>query len=954
MKKITIIMFSMFLFILWGCTPSKIEEGALKDFILPEFIYDDVSFPTQFVDSDNNTHQLNYSSSDSNILTITGKIGKIDKDEEVTISVTMEFDKKTYQRDYMILVLKGPFEEGVLSDLSIPEIIYEDYTFLYTMNDNLDQKYNLTYYSSNEDVLDNKGQVTRSDKDENIVIKVVADREKHVYIKEYNVLVPSSKTEMSEDIIAALEAKDSFDLGIETIESNINLPISYSGFDLTWVSSNKEVIDDKGNYYPIDQDENITLTVKFEKNDKVLASKDFAVLVKKTSPEDKLVFVHSSIVIPSIIAEDDVIQLDSSFSYGVQGSWESSEPDALSNDGKVVFKTYEQSVVLTLTLSYLDEVKQFDYIITISAIENSFEFLEAVSSINIPLETKNNIYLPSTVNINNEDIILEYNISKPDIISYDGIINRDNNDEEVLIVIKRILENRIEMIEKNIVVLGYAVEAVAELLDLGIEETYVDIELPSSFMGYEILWLSYNEDVISSSGKYSFVSVDTEVTLSALFAAGSYPEKEIKVIAKPIPDSVRLNMIINTIEIPEVVGTNLNLETVYDYSVTGEWTSSDEYVITTDGIVYLTSIEKNVTLSLTLYSGEETLTKLFIVKTIAIEGKQVMGHNYQDYAKDYNLMSMVDVHLEDERLVLDEGKTTGTYVSSEFNTIGFERLVASWAAISSMKGTVEIEIKVKVDGIWSKYFSYQKWGLGLQNKSIDSSDSIAKLSTDEVVILNSKTAVAYQYKVTLRRNASLDESPKLLLVAVALTIPNYTYPVDTTGFPDFVDYDVPLLNQNEVPVIGNSICSITSSTMLLKYKGHNFEEYDSEYEHRYIAGLFKDYGANIYGNWVYNTVGMSAYGEETFVNKMYSFAELQKHLLEVGPISASVKGNMGLYTTAGHLIVVRGYRITNGQTYVITNDPNINSRFGNDLFVYYEYPLATFINVWRGVNYIIK
>ncbi|MFA6375570.1 MAG: C39 family peptidase, partial [Bacilli bacterium] len=650
----------------------------------------------------------------------------------------------------------------------------------------------------------------------------------------------------------------------------------------------------------------------------------------------------------------DVIQLDNSFSYGVQGSWESSEPDALSNDGKVVFKTYEQSVVLTLTLSFLDEVKQFDYIITISAIENSFEFLEAVSSINIPLETKNNIYLPSTVNINNEDIILEYNISKPDIISYDGIINRDNNDEEVLIVIKRILENRIEMIEKNIVVLGYDVEEVAELFDLGIEETYVDIELPSSFMGYEILWLSYNEDVISSSGKYSFVSVDTEVTLSALFAAGSYPEKEIKVIAKPIPDYVRLNMIINTIEIPEVVGTNLNLETVYDYSVTGEWTSSDEGVITTDGIVYLTSIEKNVTLSLTLYSGEETLTKLFIVKTIAIEGKQVMGHNYQDYAKDYNLMSMVDVHLEDERLVLDEGKTTGTYVSSEFNTIGFERLVASWAAISSMKGTVEIEIKVKVDGIWSKYFSYQKWGLGLQNKSIDSSDSIAKLSTDEVVILNSKTAVAYQYKVTLRRNASLDESPKLLLVAVALTIPNYTYPVDTTGFPDFVDYDVPLLNQNEVPVIGNSICSITSSTMLLKYKGHNFEEYDSEYEHRYIAGLFKDYGANIYGNWVYNTVGMSAYGEETFVNKMYSFAELQKHLLEVGPISASVKGNMGLYTTAGHLIVVRGYRITNGQTYVITNDPNINSRFGNDLFVYYEYPLATFINVWRGVNYIIK
>jgi len=331
-----------------------------------------------------------------------------------------------------------------------------------------------------------------------------------------------------------------------------------------------------------------------------------------------------------------------------------------------------------------------------------------------------------------------------------------------------------------------------------------------------------------------------------------------------------------------------------------------------------------------------------------------MGHNYQDYAKDYNLANMIDVHLENKRLVLDEGKTIGTYVSSEFNTKGFGTLVASWAAISSETATAEIEVKVKVDGVWSKYFSYQKWGLGLQNRSINSSDSIAKLSTDELVVGNSKTANAYQYRVTLRRNTIADESPKLLLVAVALTIPGYTFEVDQTGFPDFVDYDVPKLNQNEVPTIGNSICSITSSTMLLKYKGHDFTEFDSEYEHRYMAGLLKDYGSGIYGNWVYNTVGMSAYGEETYVNKMYSFAELQKHLIEVGPISASMKGNMGLYTTNGHLIVVRGYRVVNGQTHVIINDPNINSRFGEGLFVYYELPLATFMAAWRGVNYIIK
>lgn len=954
MKKIVIIMFSLLAIVLWGCTPQEVQEGVLKDFELPEFIYEDISFPTQFIGNDSKSYQLTYSSSDVNTLNKSGKIGEIEINKEVIISVTTKVERELFQKDFMILVLKSPLEEGVLKELEIPNVIFEDYEFLTSIKDNSNQEYSLKYSSNNIDAFSNNGKVTRSVTDTNVILTVIAKRSKVVFKREYSVLVPSSSTEVSDDTVAALEAKDTFELGIETVESNIKLPAIYKGFELTWLSSNSSVIDSEGKYYPVDEDKNVTLTVEFRKDNLALASKDFVVLAKSVSVQNRLLMASLTVDIPANISETDSLTLSNSFDYGVTGTWVSSKPEIINNDGNVLFKTFEQTAVLTLTLSYLEEKLMLNYEVKVNAIENSIEFIDAVSKLNIPAETTEDINLPLVVKVNNKDIKLEYYISNLDLISQEGIITRGDTDKDVLIVITRKTENREELLEINITVLGFSIEEAAEMFNLGFEETYVDIELPDSFMGYEILWLSLNESIISSTGKYSFVSEDTEVILSALFMGGTYPEKEISVIAKPIPDQVRLDLVIDTINIPEVASSNLSLKTEYEYNVTAIWTSSNEEVIANSGTVYLSDVEKVVILTLNLKSGENTLSKVFTVTTIAIEGKQVMGHNYQDYAKDFNLSSMIDVHLEEQRLVLDEGKTTGTYVSSEFNTKGFNTLVSSWAAISSIKGTAEVQVKVKVDGVWSKYFSYQKWGLGLQNRSVNSSDSIAKMSVDEISILNSKTANAYQYKVTLRRDSAIDESPKLLLVAVALTIPGYTYEVDVTGLPDFVDYDVPMLNQNEVPGIGNSICSVTSSTMLLKYKGHDFTEFDSEYEHRYIAGLFRDYGANIYGNWVFNTVGMSAYGEDTYVNKMYSFEELQKHLFEVGPISASVKGNMGLYTTAGHLIVVRGYRVTNGQTFVIINDPNINNRFGAGLFVYYELPLATFMAAWRGVNYIIK
>ena len=84
------------------------------------------------------------------------------------------------------------------------------------------------------------------------------------------------------------------------------------------------------------------------------------------------------------------------------------------------------------------------------------------------------------------------------------------------------------------------------------------------------------------------------------------------------------------------------------------------------------------------------------------------------------------------------------------------------------------------------------------------------------------------------------------------------------------------------------------------------------------------------------------------------------HLAYHGPMAASISGNVyhqeqKLYNTGGHLIVVRGYRIdNNGNITILVNDPNVNSRFGSQFFVYIEMTEAHFKEVWRGVFYVIE
>lgn len=577
---------------------------------------------------------------------------------------------------------------------------------------------------------------------------------------------------------------------------------------------------------------------------------------------------------------------------------------------------------------------------------------QAKQTLKLPETTITDLDLVTELNINGKMVKVAWETSDLAVINSEGQIFRSETDCTVTLTATLTYQKASDYATFEVTVLSLTAQEVLDLAKDSLQipvSTTVDLDLIDSItiqnQIVSVTWESNDEAIVTKQGKVQrSYEEDQEVTLIAnLSFQGEILSVTFEVTVLAYTPFELMEEVLEELAFPTVLTENLVLPGEFPYGITATWASSDETVLTKEGILLSNQAGKTVSLTVTLSlrGVQMERTFYFSVKTAA--------HLLLNRLQDFNESNMTNLVKTQDYVGLTEGATQGEYLSEEFAVTNVKSLVGSWSAETGSNRTVELLIRVKVDGVWSDFLSYSVWGLGLQNKgqSDASGNNVAKMSYDELIINNNKYGSFVQYKIILRRSSPDVETPKLRLVAMALENAGYSYPVDASALPDTVDYNVPQLNQNIVPEIGNSICSPTSVTMLLKYKGYSFSDKDI-YEHRYIAGLAKDYGHNIFGNWVYNVAVMGAMGEIGYVKRMYSLDELRWHLANVGPVAASVKGNMeGLYTTNGHLIVIRGYKYIGGNLYFIVNDPNLKN-------VYYEYKASTIQSVWRNIAYVIE
>ena len=495
-------------------------------------------------------------------------------------------------------------------------------------------------------------------------------------------------------------------------------------------------------------------------------------------------------------------------------------------------------------------------------------------------------------------------------------------------------------------------EKIVEKMDF-ISSTSTNISLPKYFVYQDhtisITWRSNHTKVISHSGSIIRANEDRIAELRATFSYNNVQYTKIyEVTVLKYTEMERLSVEIKNFNLPLTFDKNFQLPvSTKDEDIEVSWASSHPSIIDQNGVKDIPHQLTEVTLTLILKLNDKTLEKEFVMscfgsKELSHPSYSTAVHNYNDF-KEGTLINL----FINENNQLEMNALEGEYLSPIYFA-NFTEIVGSWSAISSKTtGTVELQYRVLVDGVWSDYVSYGAWQLGEKSysKTKTTSDKLVEIDLDIISILNNKTASAYQYKVSFKRSEN-QTSPLLRLVGSALDLGLEDVSVNVSK--NYVEYDVPMLNQNIVPVIGNSICSPTSTTMLLKYFGHDFSNMGYTYEHEYMANAVYDFGASVYGNWTYNVAVMGAYGEYAYVKRFTGPNDLINHLEQVGPVALSVKGNMqGYYTTGGHLLVCKGYKIVDGQYIFICNDPNIKN-------VEVEYTYETIANVWRNIAYVIE
>ena len=565
---------------------------------------------------------------------------------------------------------------------------------------------------------------------------------------------------------------------------------------------------------------------------------------------------------------------------------------------------------------------------------------------------------PFILEVDGYNLALSYSSDNKDVLSDEGQVTlQDEVTKEVNVTISYSFYFDEERVTGS-VIRTFTVPSKKSLLEeasnkISFPEIIRDnITLPKEVDGYEVEWKS-SDYHLSKKGVYSFVPENTNVTLTATFIYGEgkdvyFFDKEYEVVIGPYEAEKCLELVSEKVTLPEEFsGTKLTLKTDYGYNVEVEWISNSER-IDNEGNINNLNEDTKVKLTAVLRCENKELRMDFEVLLLHTDVHHIWYSDSLDFEGTKTGVTLD----ESNYLVLEDGLTKGTFESEPLSVYNFTELVGSWNAKTSKTATVELEIAAYVDGVWTQYLTYGEWGLGRENVYYDSTSGKAKLNVDVFEVKNG-LATQVKFRVTLKRDDASCESPKLSRVALSFKFKDYSYSVDVSDLPNEVEYNVPKLCQLDVPKIGGEICSATTTAMLLKYLGVDLSS-SYAYEHEYVARMVCDHGHDgIFGNWSYNMAFAGEFANSAYNQYMYSWEELQYHLATVGPVGASIKGNVGLYNTPGHLLVVTGYKIVDGETYVICNDPYVNNRFGAGLFVRYEYKLDVFMNVWRNVVYVV-
>ena len=302
----------------------------------------------------------------------------------------------------------------------------------------------------------------------------------------------------------------------------------------------------------------------------------------------------------------------------------------------------------------------------------------------------------------------------------------------------------------------------------------------------------------------------------------------------------------------------------------------------------------------------------------------------------------------------------GIYTSQVINLKTFKRLLVSWNC-ETPKGTwIEVQARAFISYYddnknstyeWSDWLSFGKWGTHIKRSSKSPDSHLAKISTDEFIIKGNYTDTASKIQIrALLHTENTNVTPSIRQFVISYK--DNTPRLKNIEIPSDKIIDVPSYSQYiRDKNIGSVICSPTSITMLLNRRNENLIVEET-------AWSCFDYDYEAFGNWLFNVAFASSLGYESFV-EYGNLKSLKREIYSGYPVAVSVKYTNDInnleypyienapITTAGHILVVRGFEKKDGIDYVVVNDPAGKSNES----VTRRYKLSEFESAWhRGSN----
>ncbi|MFI3328974.1 MAG: immunoglobulin-like domain-containing protein [bacterium] len=227
------------------------------------------------------------------------------------------------------------------------------------------------------------------------------------------------------------------------------------------------------------------------------------------------------------------------------------------------------------------------------------------------------------------EVVIIWSSSNVDVISITGEVTRPSVDTTVLLTAELEYNNETKEKEFNLKVIAQTNDSV--LVDsaynqLTLETTYTeDIYLIDEIDDVTITWSSSNTSVVSNNGLVTRPSVDTNVLLTATLTYNEVvktKEFTVTIKAEVITDGLTDQEVVNLAKTNlalngdlDNVTSNISLPTTLD-GVTITWATSNDNVISTEGIVSRLADDTTVLLTATLKLNDATATKEFSVIVI--------------------------------------------------------------------------------------------------------------------------------------------------------------------------------------------------------------------------------------------------------------------------------------------------------------------------------------------------